>query len=130
MRVDGQRLAQIALRQDLHRDVLPRAEADRLHRLDRDHRVGFEAGVEVADVDRLGVRPERLERHRHLLRRPAELPHPHVDRHLAALEARPVLRPRPGAGALLAATRRLAGSRALAPADPLARTPAAGSRLQ
>ena len=33
------------------------------------------------------LRPEHLERHRHLLVRPAQLAHPHVDRRLAALEA-------------------------------------------
>ena len=47
--------------------------------------------LEVRDVDRLGVRAERLERHRLLLVRPAQLAHPHVDRHLPALEAGAVL---------------------------------------
>src|SRR3712207_6889325 len=62
-----------------------------------------EAGLELGEVDRLRVRPERLERHRHLLVRPAELAHPHVERVLAALERRPVLRARARAVALVAA---------------------------
>ena len=51
-----------------------------------------EARLEVAQVDRLGVRPERLERHRLLHVRAAQLAHPHVDRVLAALEAGALLR--------------------------------------
>ena len=60
------------------------------------------------EVDRLGVRPEGLERHRLLHVRAAQLAHPHVDRVLAALEARPLLGARARAGALLAAAGGLA----------------------
>ena len=50
---------------------------------------GVEARLEVGEVDRLRVRPELLERHRLLHVRAAQLAHPHVDRVLAALVARP-----------------------------------------
>ena len=75
----------------------------RLQRVEVDRRAVVEAALEVVQVDRLGVRPERLERHRHLLVRAAQLAHPHVDRVLAALEARALLGARARAVALLAA---------------------------
>ena len=76
-----------------------------------DRRAGLEARVEVAEVDRLRVRPEHLERHRHLLVRPAQLAHAHVDRRLAALEALAVLGAGARAVALVAAPGGLAVAR-------------------
>src|SRR5690606_3651819 len=73
---------------------------------------------------------EVLERHRLLHVRAAQLPHPHVDRVLAALVAGLALRPRAAAGALLAAARGLAKAGALAAADPLAGPFRAPLRLQ
>ena len=57
-------------------------------RVGRDLRARVEARLEVGQVDRLGVRAEGLEGHRLLHVRAAQLAHPHVDRVLAALEAR------------------------------------------
>src|SRR6185436_6847702 len=128
--VDGQRLGDLALREHLHRDASALREVVRVQRLERDLGAGLEARLEIDQVDRLRVRPEGFERHRLLHVRAAQLAHPHVDRHLAALEARPVLRARARAVALLAAAGRLAGAGALAAADALARTAAAGSRSQ
>src|SRR5204863_1957341 len=76
--------------------------------------------LEIGQVDRLRVRPELLERHRHLLVRAAQLAHPHVDRVLPALVIALVLRARARAGALVAAARGLALARAFAAAEPLA----------
>src|SRR5204863_5770112 len=95
-----------------------------------DGRSVVEARVQVGEVHRLGVRPERLERHRHLLVRAAELAHPHVDRVLAALEARAALGAGARAVALLATAGGLARARALAAADALARPARAGGRLE
>src|SRR3712207_7720493 len=53
------------------------------------------ARLQVVEVHGLRVRPERLERHRHLLVRAAQLAHPHVDRVLAALEVHARLGARP-----------------------------------
>src|SRR6266403_4278071 len=64
---------------------------------------GVEARLEVTDVDRLRVRAERLERHRLLLVRAAQLAHAHVDGHLPALERGPPLGARARARALLPA---------------------------
>src|SRR3954464_13595143 len=89
--------AAVALRQHLRGDALLRAEPVRVHSVDRHRVAGLEAGLEVADVEDLRVRAERLERHPPLHVRPAQLAHPHVDRHLAALEVRARLRPRAGA---------------------------------
>ena len=114
----------------LDRDVLAGREALGLHRLERDGVAGLEPGLEVDQVDRLGVGPERLERHRLLHVRAAQLAHPHVDRVLAALEPGPALGARAGAPALLAAAGCLAGARTLAPADALARLARPGGRLQ
>ena len=52
---------------------------------------GVEALLERRDVDGLRVRPERLERHRLLHVRAAQLPHPHVNGVLATLEPGPRL---------------------------------------
>ena len=61
---------------------------------------GVEARLEVAKVHGLGVRPERLERHRLLHVRAAQLAHPHVDRvsgrpRSARGSWRPIASPRP-----------------------------------
>src|SRR6516164_1814803 len=58
VRMYGQRLAQLALRQHLDRDVLARAEALGPHQLDRDLGAGVEAALQRGDVDRLGARAE------------------------------------------------------------------------
>src|SRR5215216_7871112 len=114
-------LGQLAAREDLHRDVLAGAESGGAQRVEIDRRAVVELLLQVGQVDRLGVRPERLERHRHLLVRAAQLAHAHVDRVLAALEARAALGAGTRAVALLAAAGGLAGARALAAADALAR---------
>src|SRR5205085_3613946 len=77
---------QLALAEDLHvgAGVLDDARLDEL--LGRDLRARVEA-LEVADVHADGRRPERADRHRVLRRGAALLAEPHVDRHLAALEA-------------------------------------------
>jgi len=62
-------------------------QALRLERLGCDLVAAVEAGLEVAQVDRLRVRAERPDRHRVGGRVPAELGRAHVQRHLAALEA-------------------------------------------
>src|ERR671918_1744737 len=130
VRVHGERLGDLALGEDLDRDALARAEAVLAQGVERHLGAGVEARLEVLDVDRLRVRAERLEGHRHLLRRPAQLAHAHVEGHLPALEARTVLRARARAGALLAAAGGLARARAFAAPDALARLAAAGSGLQ
>src|SRR5262249_30832572 len=73
---------------------------------------------------------ELLEGHRHLLVGPAQLPHPHVDRVLAALVADLALVAGALPGALVAAAGGLSGARALSPADALARPARALRRLQ
>src|SRR6202021_2495120 len=98
--------------------------------LDADTRASVETSLEILEVDRLGVRTERLERHRLLHVRAAQLAHPHVNRHLPALEARPLLGARARTVALLPATGRLAGTGPFAATDPLARPPRTGGRLQ
>jgi hypothetical protein len=127
--VDGQRLGELTTAEDLDRDVAPGGEARGLQGGRVDRGAGVEARLEVLEVHGLRVRPERLEGHRHLLVRPTELAHPHVDRVLAALEAGPVL----GAGArtraLVAASGRLAVPRAVAAPDALAVLARSGGRL-
>src|SRR5665213_2263410 len=130
VRVHREPLREFAVREHLDRDPLASAEARGTHRLERDDGTGLEARLEVDEVDRLGVRAERLERHRLLLVRAAQLAHPHVDRHLAALEAGAILGAGARAVALLPAARGLAGARALAATDALAGAPAAGRRPQ
>src|SRR4051812_35883815 len=128
--MDGQRLGQLAPGEDLDRDALAGPQAPGGQRRERDLRPAVEARVEIGEVHGLGVRAERLEGHRLLHVRAAQLAHPHVDRHLAALEAGAVLRARARAVALLAAAGGLAGPRALAAADALARPAAAGGGLE
>src|SRR5450755_2246238 len=101
--VDGERLGDLALGEHLDRDVLALGQALGVHRLQRDRVPRLEALLEIEQVDRLGVRPEGLERHRLLHVRAAQLAHPHVNRHLAALEPGPRLGARARAVALLAA---------------------------
>ena len=124
---DRQLLAELAVAEDLDR-VLAGREAGRLERLRGHLGAVVEAVLEVAEVDRLGVRPERLEGHRHLLVRAAQLPHPHVDRVLPALVADVALRARAGALALVAAAGGLAHAGAVPAPDALAVL--AGARLR
>src|SRR5205085_10791907 len=91
-------------------------------------RACVEAALERRDVDGLGVRAERLEGHRLLHVRAAQLSHAHVDRHLAALEGRPALGPGTRACPLLPAAGGLAGARTFAAPHALAGAPAPGSR--
>src|SRR5207244_10616887 len=127
VRVHGQLLRQLALAEHLHGNALARGEARTLEGVRRDLGSVVEAGVEVAQVHRLGLgAAELLERHRLLHVRPAQLAHPHVDRHLAALGVRAALGAGPRACALLTAPARLSDARALAAADALA--PVAGPR--
>src|SRR4051812_12578253 len=128
--MDGQRLGQLAPGEDLDRDALAGPQAPGGQRRERDLRPAVEARVEIGEVHGLRVRAERLEGHRLLHVRAAQLAHPHVDRHLAALEVHAALGARARAGALLAAPGRLAGARALAAADALARLAAARGGLE
>src|SRR4051794_28542608 len=128
--MDGQRLGELSATQDLDRDPLAGGQAGAPKGVGVDGGAVVEAGVEVREVDRLRVRPERLERHRHLLVRAAQLAHPHVDRVLAALEAGAVLGAGAGAVALVAAAPRLAVAGAVAAADALAVLAGARRRLQ
>src|SRR3954452_3549479 len=130
VRVHGQLLGQLAAAEDLHRDVALAAQSGGLQRGQVDRRAVLEAPLRVADVDRLRVGAERLEGHGHLLVRPAQLAHPHVDRVLAPLEARAVLGSRAGAVALVAAPRGLAVAAAVAAADALAIALGPRRRLQ
>src|SRR5215218_309824 len=128
--VDRERLGDLTAAEHLDRDVPAGGQAGRLERGDVDRRAGLEALLQIAQVHRLGVRPEHLERHRHLLVRPAQLAHPHVDRVLAALEARAVLGARARAGALVPAAGRLAVPRPVAAPDALAVLAGARGRRQ
>src|SRR5829696_4915858 len=130
VRVHRHRLGDLAAAQDLDRHVAAGREAGRRHGGDVDRGARVEPLFEVAEVDRLGVRPEHLERHRHLLVRPAQLAHPHVDRVLAALEARAVLGAGAGAVALVPAAGRLAVAGAVTAPHALAVLARAGGRLQ
>src|SRR3954452_23406363 len=128
--LDGELLRELAVAQHLDRDVAARGQAGSPQRGGIDRGAVVEPRIEVREVHRLRVRPEHLERHRHLLVGPAQLAHAHVDRVLAALEARAVLGAGAGAVALLAAAGGLAGARALTAADALARAARARSRGQ
>src|SRR5436190_1587224 len=130
VRVHRERLAQLALGEDLHRDALALGQALRPEYVGRYLGPGIEALLQRREVHGLGVGAEGLERHRLLHVRPAQLPHPHVDRVLATLEARPLPVARAGSRALLAPPGGLARSRALAPAHALARPSAAAGRLE
>src|SRR5918997_901440 len=128
--VHCERLAQVALAEHLDGHVAARGQVGLAQRVRGDLGAVVEARVEVAQVDRLGLRAELLERHRLLHRRAAQLAHPHVDRVLPALEAHAPLAARARAGALVAAAGGLAGARALAAADALAVLARALGRLQ
>jgi hypothetical protein len=130
VRVDRQRLGDRALGEDLHLDALAGAQALGLQRFERHLVAGVEAALEILEVDRLRVRAEHLERHRLLHVRTAQLAHPHVNRHLAALEAGSRLGARARAGPLVASAGGLAGARPVAAADALARLAAAGGGLE
>ncbi len=120
---DRERRRQLADPEQLHVLANRADQALRLQRLGRDLLAGLEA-VEVADVHRLGVRPERPDRHRVARGAAAELREPHRERHLAAFEAGPH-HVRPGARllALDAAARVAALAGAHAAADALAVAP-------
>src|SRR5215218_9070279 len=128
--VHGERLREVALAEDLDGHLAARGEV--LLAQGAWGHLGplVEAGVEVAQVDRLGLRAELLERHRLLHVRAAQLAHPHMDRGLTPLEVHALLRARARARALVAASRGLAGAGALAAADALARLARTGGRLQ
>src|SRR3954447_401816 len=130
VRGDGERLGELAAAEDLDRDVALLRQPGGAQLLQADRGAGVEALIEVVQVHVLRVRPERLERHRHLLVRAAQLAHPHVDRVLAALEAGAPLGARARAVALVAAPGGLAGPRALAAADALTRPARARGRLE
>src|SRR3954469_5347952 len=118
--VDRELYRQLAAAEDLDRDVALLGQAGRAQRLEIHRRAVGEARGQVVQVHVLHVGPERLERHRHLLVRPAQLAHAHVDRVLAALEARTVLGAGARAVALVAAPGGLAVARAVAAPDALA----------
>src|SRR4029077_12238013 len=90
----------------------------------------LEAGVDVREGHRLGGGPGRLERHRHLLVRAAQLAHPHVDGVLAALVADLALVAGALARALVPATGGLAVAGADTAAEALSRPPRPLGRLQ
>src|ERR1700756_2052281 len=116
----GQLLRDLALAEHLHGHALARREVLLAQRVERHLGAVVEAGVKVAQVDRLGVRAAiLLERHRLLHVRAAQLAHPHVDRVLTTLVADLLLRARARACALLSTARGLAEARALAAAAPL-----------
>src|SRR5215218_1271652 len=128
--VHGERLREVALPENLDRHLAARGEVVLAQRVGGHLRPLVEACLEIAQVHRLGVRAELLERHRLLHVRTAQLAHPHVDRGLTPLEVHALLRARARAGALVAAPGGLAGAGALAAADALARLARAGGRLQ
>src|SRR5262249_50211151 len=119
-----------ALGEHLDRDLLARREPLGVHRFKRNGIARLEPSLEIEQVDRLSVRPERLERHRLLHMRPPQLSHPHVDRVLTAFAPGALLGARTRAPALLPAAGGLAGARALAATDALARTPRPGRGTQ
>src|SRR6185437_10015301 len=86
VRVDRQRLSELALGEHLDRDLLAGGQTLGVHCLKRNRCARLESRLEIEQVDRLRVCPERLERHRLLHVRHAQLAHPHVNRVLTALE--------------------------------------------
>src|SRR6266508_88216 len=72
VRVNGELLGELALTEDLHRHVLTRGQTLGAQRLRGDLGAGVEARLEDAQVNRLRVRAELLERHRLLHERPAQ----------------------------------------------------------
>jgi len=120
VRRHAQLLAQVALAEDLHVDlrVLEHALLD--ERLGRHLGAGVETLLEGGDVDRHGPGAERADRKR-VLRAAAQLAESHVDRVLAALEARAhLVRARARLLALDPAAGVAALARAQATADALA----------
>src|SRR5688500_10436667 len=101
--------------------MAPLGEAGGAKAVRADLGVRVEARLEVGDVHRLRVGAERLEGHRHLLRRALELSRPHVDGVLPALIANAPLGTSSCARALVPATCGLALARSLAAAKALAR---------
>src|SRR5215204_6794894 len=130
VRVDGEGLRELAAPEHLDRHVALRREPLLTQRVGGHLGTRVEARIEVVEVHGLRLRPELLERHRLLHMRAAQLAHPHVDRRLTSLEVHALLRARARAGTLVAASGGLAGARALATADALARLARAGRRLQ
>src|SRR3954454_1115694 len=131
MGVHRELLGDVALSQDLDGHALAGGQAGAGQRGRSDLGAVVEALLEVAQVHRLGLRAtELLERHRLLYVGAAQLAHPHVDRHLAALEVDRLAVARARAGALVTAARGLAEARALAAAHALAALARAGGRLE
>src|SRR5262249_55506883 len=121
VRGHGELLGQLTAAEDLDVDLGVLEQALRDERVWRHVRAGVEASLEVAEIDRLAVRPARADRHRVCRRVAAQLREPHVDRHLAALEpGRQRVRARPALLTLDAAPRIAALARAQAAADALA----------
>src|SRR5687768_16837803 len=75
VRVDRELLRQLAAAEHLDGHVAAGAETGGAQRLEVDGRAVLEPALEIEQVDRLRVRAERLERHRHLLVRAAQLAH-------------------------------------------------------
>src|SRR5581483_6245016 len=125
--VDCERLGDRALGQDLHRHRFAGGKTLGPQLVQGDRGARLKARLEIDEIDRLGLGPERLERHRLLHMRTAQLAHPHVNRVLAALEPVSLLGARARAPAFLAAAGGLAGARALAAANALARAARARS---
>src|SRR3954453_2100700 len=130
VRVHGELLGELAAAEDLDRHVALGGQAGALERGQVHRRAVVEAALEVVQVHVLRVRPERLQRHRHLLFWTAQLAAPHVGRVLVAPEAGPLLRARARAIALVAAARGLAVPGAVAAADALAVAPRALGGLE
>src|SRR5579871_6210980 len=123
---DGELLLDLAVAEELHVDLRVLEEALLDERVRGDLGAGLEA-VEVAEVDRLGRRAERADRHRVGGRVAAQLADAHEELRLAALEAgRHLVRARAGLLALDTAT----GVAALARAEPSADALAVLARLR
>src|SRR4051794_5550253 len=124
--MDGERLAELALGEDLHGNAPAPREPTGAHQFEGHLGAGVETVLQRGDVDRLRVGAERLEGHRLLHVGPAQLSHAHVDRHLPTLEVGPALGARARTGALLTATGGLSMTGAFAASHALARAPAPG----
>src|SRR5689334_17610546 len=85
---DRELLRQLAVREELHVLADGADQTLLLQRLRRHLVARVEPRLEVAEVHRLRVRPERADRHRVRRGVAAQLRGAHVERHLAALEAR------------------------------------------
>src|SRR4051812_8215625 len=103
MRMNVELRLDLAPGEDLDR-VRPLGQALLLERRRGHFGAGVETLLEVAQVDRLRLGAEVLERHRLLHVRATKLAHPHVNRVLTALVAGLALGTSTGAGALMAAT--------------------------